>query len=133
MFPEKQKFFIFSVLSIGFITYSSFLYTHLPKQNPSFSSSEASGKALWQKHNCTACHQIFGLGGYLGPDLTNEYTLRGPAFIHIFLQTGNTTMPNYHLSETEIQELTDYLKSVDHSGKSDPRTFSINTNGTINQ
>ena len=133
MFPEKQKFVVFSVLCIGFLTYTSFLYTHLPNPNPSFSSSEAKGKALWQKHNCTACHQIYGLGGYLGPDLTNEYSLRGPMFIHIFLQSGNTTMPNYHLSEAEIQELTDYLKSVDQSGKADPRKFSINTNGTINQ
>jgi nitric oxide reductase subunit C len=133
MFPEKQKFIVFSFLCLGFLSYSSFLYSHLPVSNPNFSVSEARGKALWQKHNCTACHQIYGLGGYLGPDLTNEYSLRGSTFIHIFLQTGNTTMPNYHLSETEIQELTDYLKSIDLTGKSDPRKFSINANGTINQ
>jgi nitric oxide reductase subunit C len=133
MFPEKHKFIVFSLLCIGFLSYSSFLYSHLPVSNPKFSVSEARGKALWQKHNCTSCHQIYGLGGYLGPDLTNEYSLRGPTFIHIFLQTGNTTMPNYHLSEIEIQELTDFLKSVDQTGKSDPRKFLINPNGTINQ
>jgi nitric oxide reductase subunit C len=133
MFPDKQKFIVFSVLCIGFLSYSGYLYSHLPFSKPNFSVSEAQGKALWQKHNCTACHQIYGLGGYLGPDLTNEYTLRGNIFIQIFLKTGNTTMPNYHLSETEILQLTDYLKSVDQSGKSDPRKFSINANGTINQ
>jgi nitric oxide reductase subunit C len=133
MFPDKQKFIVFSVLCIGFLSYTGFLYSHLPVSNPNFSISEAKGKELWQKHNCIACHQIYGLGGYLGPDLTNEYSLRGPTFIHIFLQAGNTTMPNYHLSEVDIKELTDYLKSVDNSGKADPRKFSINTNGTINQ
>ncbi len=133
MFPDKQKFIVFSLLCIGFLSYSGFLYSHLPVSNPVFSVSQSTGKSLWQKHNCTACHQIYGLGGYLGPDLTNEYSLRGPTLIHIFLQTGNTTMPNYHLSESEIQELTDYLKCVDQTGKSDPRKFTINANGTINQ
>jgi nitric oxide reductase subunit C len=133
MFPDKQKFIVFSLLCIGFLSYSGFLYSHLPVSKPNFNVSEKKGKALWQKHNCTACHQIYGLGGYLGPDLTNEYSLRGPTFIHIFLQAGNATMPNYHLSESEIQELTDYLKSVDQTGKSDPRKFSINANGTIYQ
>jgi nitric oxide reductase subunit C len=133
MFPDKQKFIVFGILCIGFLAYSTYLYSHLPIPDPNFSSSESKGKALWQKHNCTACHQIYGLGGYLGPDLTNEYSVRGPAFIHVFLQAGNTTMPNFHLSETDIQELTDYLQSVDKSGKADPRKFSIHTNGTINQ
>jgi nitric oxide reductase subunit C len=133
MFPDKQKFIVFSLLCVGFLSYSSYLYSHLPVSNPNFSVSEAKGKSLWQKHNCTACHQIYGLGGYLGPDLTNEYSLRGPSFIQIFLKAGNTTMPNYYLSDSEIQELTDYLRSVDKTGKSDPRKFSINANGTINQ
>ena len=133
MLPDKQKFIVFIVLCIGFLSYSGFLYTHLPVSNPNFSITEAKGKTLWQEHNCTACHQIYGLGGYLGPDLTNEYSLKGPDYIHIFIQTGNNTMPNYHLSESEIQDLIAYLKSVDRSGKSDPRKFSINTNGTINQ
>ena len=133
MLPDKQKFIVFIVLCIGFLSYSGFLYTHLPVSNTNFSITEAKGKTLWQEHNCTACHQIYGLGGYLGPDLTNEYSLKGPDYIHIFLQTGNNTMPNYHLSESEIQDLIAYLKSVDRSGKSDPRKFSINTNGTINQ
>jgi nitric oxide reductase subunit C len=133
MFPDQQKFIVFSLLCVGFLCYSSFLYSHLPVSNPNFSVSEAKGKSLWQKHNCIACHQIYGLGGYLGPDLTNEYSLRGPSFIQIFLKAGNTTMPNYYLSDSEIQELIDYLRSVDKTGKSDPRKFSINANGTINQ
>jgi nitric oxide reductase subunit C len=133
MFPEKKKFVIFSILCTGFLFYTSYLYSHLPAPTTSMSSSEAKGKSLWQSHNCTACHQIYGLGGYLGPDLTNEYSVRGPAFIQVFLQNGNTTMPNYHLTATEIQELIDYLKSVDITGKADPRKFTINNNGTIHQ
>ena len=133
MFPDKLKFLVFSLLCVGFLSYTGFLYSYLPVSNPNFSSSEAKGKALWQAHNCSSCHQIYGLGGYLGPDLTNEYSLRGPEFIHVFLQSGNTTMPNFHLNESEMAELISYLKLVDQSGKADPRKFTINRNGTINQ
>ncbi|MCH7870146.1 MAG: c-type cytochrome, partial [Planctomycetes bacterium] len=30
-----------------------------------------SGLAIWRENNCQACHQIYGYGGFLGPDLTN--------------------------------------------------------------
>ena len=42
-------------------------------------------------------------------------------------------MPNMDLTDSEIEELLAYLKDVDQSGKADPRTFTINTNGTIHQ
>ena len=35
------------------------------------------GKVLYQKYNCTACHQIYGLGGFLGPDLTIVVSQQG--------------------------------------------------------
>ncbi|HEY0678577.1 MAG TPA: cytochrome c, partial [Chitinophagaceae bacterium] len=71
------------------------------------------------------------LGGYLGPDLTNVYSQKGPLLIKAFLQNGTPVMPNFHLSNNEIEALTAYLKHIDASGKSDPRTFTINIDGTI--
>jgi len=43
----------------------------------SFSEKALQGQQLWQQNNCFSCHQIYGLGGYLGPDLTNVYSQRG--------------------------------------------------------
>ena len=133
MVLEKKKYLVASLLLIAFLVYSFHLYSSLPYLTTPGSAAACRGKLIWQKYNCTSCHQIYGLGGYLGPDLTNAYSMRGPEYIRVFLQSGTTTMPNFHLKEDEITGLIAYLQKVDSSGKSDPRTFTINTNGTIEQ
>ncbi len=35
------------------------------------------GKLLFQEYNCISCHQLYGLGGYMGPDLTNVISAIG--------------------------------------------------------
>jgi nitric oxide reductase subunit C len=69
----------------------------------------------------------------LGPDLTNVYSKKGAVYISAILRGGTNIMPNMDLTDSEIEELLAYLKDVDQSGKADPRTFTINTNGTIHQ
>lgn len=121
------------LLTIGFVGYTIYIYSTLPGHGVSVSAQTDTGKMLWQKHNCTACHQVYGLGGFLGPDLTNVFSEKGPAYIRAFLQNGNLTMPAYVLSEEETLSILAYLKHVDETGKSDPRTFTIRKNGTISQ
>ena len=38
---------------------------------PPLSGPARRGQELWLRHNCQSCHQIYGYGGFLGPDLTN--------------------------------------------------------------
>src|SRR5688572_24774030 len=61
------------------------------------------GKNLWQTYNCNSCHQLYGLGGYLGPDLTNVYAAsgKGPEYIKGFLNSGVGAMPQFHFTEKE--------------------------------
>ena len=75
------------------------------------------GKSQYQKYNCTACHQLYGLGGYLGPELTTTISQpgKGEAYAKTFLQNGSQRMPDFHLQEKEIHELIEYLKYVDAS------------------
>jgi len=133
MFTEKRKNIIAALLIVAFLSYSFFLYFSLPVKNKSVSKETSKGKLVWQQYNCNACHQVYGLGGYLGPDLTNTYSLRGPAYIKAFLQNGTATMPNFDLNEKEVSALLAYLRDIAASGKGDPRTFTINNNGTIQQ
>ena len=62
---------------------------------------------VWQKYNCQSCHQLYGLGGYLGPDLTNVYSAKGKGelFIKAFLHAGTKQMPSFDLSKEEEKEL----------------------------
>lgn len=70
---------------------------------------------LYQKHNCTACHQIYGLGGYLGPDLTKVISSRAKneLVMSAMLRSGSQRMPNFNLNEIEIIEIIAYLKYID--------------------
>jgi len=121
------------VLLTAFLTYSFYLYAALPVKASRFDQEADSGKLVWQKYNCNACHQVYGLGGYLGPDLTNVYSIKGAPYIQAFLKTGTSIMPDFHLNDTEIRQLTGFMKNIDASGKSDPKTFTLNYNGTIEQ
>jgi nitric oxide reductase subunit C len=130
---EKKKIITISLLCIAFFFYTFCLYLLPPVQVKEVSDDTRYGKLVWQQYNCNACHQVYGLGGFLGPDLTNTYSTRGPAYIKAFLQIGTATMPDFHLNDQELKSLVAYLQNIDASGKADPRTFRINTNGTIEQ
>lgn len=135
MLVERRKKITILTLTIMFLAYSAGLYISLPVPVTGKNITEEAdkGKFVWQQYNCVACHQLYGLGGYLGPDLTNNYSLRGPDYIRAFLKTGTATMPNFHLSEQEIKALLGYLENIDASGNADPRTFITNIDGTIEQ
>ncbi len=129
---ESKKIVVFVVLATGFLAYSFFLYANPPADTSYHDVSVAKGKVAWQKYNCNACHQVYGLGGYLGPDVTNVYS-KGPGYIKAFLQNGTGIMPDFELSEEEMNNLVEYFKHLDQSGKADPRTFKILPDGSIAQ
>jgi len=133
MASEKQKITVMILLAFAFFSYSFYLYSSLPVKNSPIDETADKGKFVWQQYNCNACHQVYGLGGFLGPDLTNTYSLKGKDYIKAFLYSGTTTMPNFHLSETEINALLAWLKHTDASGSSDTRKFTLKTDGTIEQ
>lgn len=133
MNAEKIKLVVFIALALGFLGYSFSLYISPPVPGKKSNPAADHGKQVWQQQNCGACHQVYGLGGYLGPDLTNAYTKRGPAYIRAFVQAGTPAMPSFLLPEKDIDALLEYLREIDASGESDPRTFIIHKNGTIEQ
>ncbi|MFN8242865.1 MAG: cytochrome c [Ferruginibacter sp.] len=130
---DRQKITIALFLLIAFLSYSFYLYTHQPVTITGSNVKQDQGKLVWQKYNCNACHQIYGLGGYLGPDLTNVYSRRGADYIRTMIENGTIIMPAFHLPKDEMTAITDYLHGIDSTGSADPRTFSIKSNGTISQ
>ncbi|WP_051364229.1 c-type cytochrome [Flavobacterium limnosediminis] len=91
------------------------------------------GQELWQQNNCFSCHQLYGLGGYLGPDLTNVFSAenKGPEYIKAFLNSGVKTMPKFHFSEAEKEALVTFLKEVDQSGYYPNYNATIKSNGWV--
>ena len=99
------------------------------------SEQSKEGKLLFQKYNCIACHQLYGLGGYMGPDLTNVISGngKGPMYAKALLKNGTRRMPDFHLSENEMDEIVAFLIYVDKTGISPVKRFKINYDGTVNQ
>lgn len=112
-----RKTFIF--LLLAYFCYSFFVYAWGTK-NPSLSNARArAGQNTWQKNNCQACHQLYGLGGYMGPDLTNIISApgKGPVYAEAFIRAGTIRMPKFQLSDKELNDLLAFLSWVDSSGK----------------
>ncbi|HLF46836.1 MAG TPA: cytochrome c [Chitinophagaceae bacterium] len=133
MLSEKKKILTAVILVIAFLFYSGHLYLSLPVKGKSVNEETGLGKSVWQQYNCNACHQVYGLGGFLGPDLTNTFSRRGPDYISAFVQSGTGAMPGFQLNRQEMNALLAYLQNIDASGKADPRTFTINIDGSIEQ
>lgn len=129
---DRWKLSLYTLLVLSFLFYTGTVYQQVP--TGVVSTQEAlRGKMLWQDKNCTACHQLYGLGGFLGPDLTNVYSApnKTPDYLKGIISSGTTTMPAFQLSPEEMEDLLAFLQHVDASGLSDPKQFSIQANGTI--
>ena len=100
------------LFSFAIYKYGNLEPQHLP------SSRVLSGWKTWQDKNCQSCHQLYGLGGYLGPDLTNSVTAKGKPYLKTFIQYGTARMPNLKLNETQVEEVIEFLCWVDSSGQS---------------
>lgn len=132
------KQLIFGTLVFSFFIYSFTVYTsgtYTDKGENLISEKTKNGKILFQENNCIACHQIYGLGGYMGPDITNVISAsgKGPIYAKAFLQVGSAKMPNFNFNDKEIEALVSYLTYIDKTGISPVIEFKINNDGTINQ
>ena len=133
----KWPKYIFVLLVTGFFAFTFHIYSsgNYNYRNQYDRPLAKKGELVWQKYNCQSCHQMYGLGGYLGPDLTNVVSSKGKSetYILALIQTGNLQMPSYNLSEDEKRELIAFLKSTDASGVSDPRSFEKEITGMISK
>ncbi len=79
------------------------------------------GKKLWETRNCIGCHTLLGEGAYFAPELGNVFVRRGEdAGFKPFLQAwmkiqplgvpGRRSMPQFHLSDQEVDDIAEFLK-----------------------
>lgn len=113
------RIYIFRGLFIIYLAYSMLVYSKGTAGKISFSMAQHQninkGKKIFQQYNCTSCHQLYGLGGYLGPELTTAWSdpNRGELYMKAFLKGGGPRMPNFHFKDDEIEAIVSYLKYVD--------------------
>jgi len=135
MHHAKKTLLILAILIIAFSYYNFTIYTSQSNYGKVHLSPKGiKGENIWLKNNCNSCHQLYGLGGYLGPDLTNIYSAngKGELYIKAFINSGIKVMPKFNLSETEKNELVQYLKEVDQTGYYPNLNAKIQSNGWVN-
>ena len=133
-----KPLYVFILLCSAFLIFSFSIYLR-PLNIQNFKgvnkTQAAEGRLIWQKYNCQSCHQLYGLGGYLGPDLTNEYSKfsGNHEVLKAFFRGGFKQMPDYNLSNREAELLIDFLKDTDASWNGDPRNYRMLKDGMIEQ
>lgn len=135
--PVFYKRLIFFLLSVLFAGYSLMVYIYSADDKAAetkhLNEKAKNGKLVFQKYNCIACHQLYGLGGYMGPDLTNVMSEqnKGELYVKAFLLNGTNKMPNFHMSDEEIEAVVAFLNYVDKTGTSPVRDFKTDASGLV--
>ncbi len=100
-----------------FAAYTVMVYSHGQGTRTERANNEVrAGIGIWQQENCQSCHQLYGLGGYMGPDLTNVVSQRDTVRIRTFIRYGTGRMPAHALSGPQIDQLIAFLAWVDRTG-----------------
>ncbi len=86
-------------------------------------SKDDYGVEVWRSKNCAACHSIFGLGGHIGPDLTNVYAKGGEEYIDFVLKNSLQSMPDLQLTKAERKKLIRYLEHLNSLGEYPLKSF----------
>ncbi len=117
----------------GYLGYTVYLNTAEPLPQSSVTVAIRQGQQVWQNKNCQACHQLYGLGGYLGPDLTNIISQKSQGYARAFIQSGTDRMPAFHLTDAETSSLIAFLTYVDASGQNRVPASAVHWTGTYTQ
>lgn len=114
---------ILAGLVVAYVALSVVAYTDFPRRaaDPPLTDLERRGLAVWRGNNCQACHQIYGFGGFLGPDLTNRVTDATPdAEFRTVLEEGARPMPAFQMAAADQEAVLAFLRAVDRTGQSQP-------------
>ena len=78
------------------------------------------GEVLVNRYECRNCHIIGDSGGWIAPSLTGITTAMEDELLRQWLREPNsvqgpTAMPDFTLSDSEIEAIVSYLQDVDAS------------------
>lgn len=86
---------------------------------PKLTAAQEAGRHIFQSQGCTACHQVNGSGGSVGPDLTTVGSRRDASWLHTYVENPKSINPAAKmpaflppLSHQEVEWLAQYLSTL---------------------
>ncbi|MCP4860546.1 MAG: cytochrome c [Planctomycetes bacterium] len=129
----NSKAWMLGILVLCFVCQSYLVYTD-PTETRALEGQELAGRRVWLANNCQACHQFYGFGGFLGPDLTNAASRLQKWQLADRLALGEGQMPKFDLPEHDIEALWAFLSAMNETGVGqarNPKSDGFAANGTL--
>ncbi len=111
MVTPRAKKIMMSFLVAAFAVQTALVYSDEP--TGPIDEADIRGRQLWHANGCQVCHQFYGQGGFLGPDLTNAYSSVDTARLRSVLTIGSGQMPAFNFSNAEIRDVRAFLQAMD--------------------
>lgn len=111
MFDASSKKRLLAVLAAGFAIQTILVYGDASTGR--LDEAALRGRRIFHRGSCQVCHQLYGQGGFLGPDLTNAASRVDDTRLASLLTLGSGQMPAFHLSESEIADVRAFLEAID--------------------
>ena len=113
----------FTLIFIALFAHSHWYIVNVSTDHAGLNDSIARGKHVWEAKACVNCHSILGEGAYFAPEVGNVMARWGvqddPEIAFEVLRgwmesqptgiEGRRQMPQFNLSDEDIQGLTDFL------------------------
>ncbi|MBU2944738.1 cytochrome c [Shimia thalassica] len=131
IFYGGSLFFIIIFLGLSIHSHRYIVTTSTNAET--LTESVAAGKKVWEDKACINCHSILGEGAYFAPEVANVMTRWGVAddpegafdMLKGWMEAqptgieGRRQMPQFNLSDEEVQNLTDFflwVETIDAQG-----------------
>lgn len=111
MFQPSSKKVLLSVLVATFVVQTSLVYSD--DVDLVLTDDAVAGRKLFHDGSCQVCHQLWGQGGFLGPDLTNAASRVDQTRLASLLTVGSGQMPAYGYDDGQIAEIRAFLVEID--------------------
>ncbi len=113
MFHPSSKKLLLSVLVACFVVQTGLVYSD--GVDLVLSEQAVEGRRLFHENSCQVCHQLWGQGGFLGPDLTNASSRVDETRLASLLTVGSGQMPSFRFSDEQIAAMRAFLSELDES------------------
>ena len=111
MLQPSIKKLVLTILVGSFVVQTGLVYSD--DVDIELSDDAVQGRVLFHDGSCQVCHQLWGQGGFLGPDLTNAASRVDETRLASLMTVGSGQMPAFGYTPQQIAYMRTFLEEID--------------------